>query len=89
VAERLGNTSAICRKCYIHPRVIERYLREGLPAIAAPNPPRGGGIPLMAVEAAVLRLLRDGNGDLVATLRRAAGSARRRRRRDAVGAISR
>jgi DNA topoisomerase-1 len=26
VAERLGNTSAICRKCYIHPSVLEAFL---------------------------------------------------------------
>jgi len=26
VAERLGNTPAICRKCYIHPAVIDSYL---------------------------------------------------------------
>jgi DNA topoisomerase I len=26
VAERLGNTRAVCRKCYIHPAVIDRYL---------------------------------------------------------------
>jgi DNA topoisomerase-1 len=26
VAERLGNTPAICRKCYVHPAVIESYL---------------------------------------------------------------
>ncbi len=26
VAERLGNTPSICRKCYIHPAVIESYL---------------------------------------------------------------
>ncbi len=26
VAKRLGNTPAICRRCYIHPEVIERYL---------------------------------------------------------------
>jgi DNA topoisomerase-1 len=26
VAARLGNTKAVCRKCYIHPVVIERYL---------------------------------------------------------------
>src|SRR5205814_1674519 len=29
VAERLGNTPAICRKCYIHPSVIDGYI-EGL-----------------------------------------------------------
>jgi DNA topoisomerase-1 len=26
VAKKLGNTSAICRKCYVHPDVIEAYL---------------------------------------------------------------
>ncbi|MGC2300081.1 MAG: DNA topoisomerase IB [Acidobacteriaceae bacterium] len=26
VAERLGNTPAVCRKCYIHPAVLESYL---------------------------------------------------------------
>ena len=26
VAERLGNTPSICRKCYVHPGVIEAYL---------------------------------------------------------------
>jgi len=26
VAERLGNTQAVCRKCYVHPAVIDGYL---------------------------------------------------------------
>ena len=26
VAERLGNTPAVCRKCYVHPAVIESYM---------------------------------------------------------------
>jgi DNA topoisomerase-1 len=26
VAERLGNTPAVCRKCYVHPAVIDAYL---------------------------------------------------------------
>ncbi len=30
VAERLGNTVAVCRKCYVHPAVIEAYLEETL-----------------------------------------------------------
>lgn len=25
VAERLGNTPAVCRRCYIHPAVLEHY----------------------------------------------------------------
>jgi DNA topoisomerase-1 len=30
VAERLGNTQSICRKCYVHPAVIEAYLDRSL-----------------------------------------------------------
>jgi DNA topoisomerase I len=26
VAQRLGNTPAVCRKCYVHPAVVECYL---------------------------------------------------------------
>jgi DNA topoisomerase-1 len=29
VAQRLGNTAAVCRKCYVHPSVIETYLEGG------------------------------------------------------------
>ena len=28
MAEQLGNTVAICRKCYIHPAVIEAFTKE-------------------------------------------------------------
>lgn len=30
VAERLGNTKAVCRKCYIHPAVMDAYLDGNL-----------------------------------------------------------
>ena len=30
VAERLGNTKAVCRKCYIHPAIIDAYLDGSL-----------------------------------------------------------
>jgi DNA topoisomerase I len=30
VAERLGNTPAVCRKCYVHPFVIEGYMDKRL-----------------------------------------------------------
>ncbi|HBI44809.1 MAG TPA: hypothetical protein DDY78_18440 [Planctomycetales bacterium] len=29
-ARRLGNTVAVCRKCYIHPAVVEAYLDGSL-----------------------------------------------------------
>ncbi len=32
VAKRLGNTKAVCRKCYIHPAVLEAYLNGNLTA---------------------------------------------------------
>ena len=38
VAARLGNTAAICRKCYVHPGVVESYLGGTLDRIAR----RGG-----------------------------------------------
>jgi DNA topoisomerase-1 len=30
VAEKLGNTKAVCRKCYIHPAVLESYVEGSL-----------------------------------------------------------
>jgi DNA topoisomerase-1 len=29
VAAKLGNTPAICRRCYVHPAIIESYLEDG------------------------------------------------------------
>jgi len=31
VAAQLGNTPAVCRKCYVHPSVLEAYLERELP----------------------------------------------------------
>jgi DNA topoisomerase-1 len=54
VAKKLGNTVAVCRKCYIHPALLEDFekgsLRLRLPARA-----RGG---LTAAEIAVRNYLR-------------------------------
>lgn len=30
VAARLGNTPAVCRKCYVHPEVLDAYLEQAL-----------------------------------------------------------
>jgi DNA topoisomerase-1 len=64
VAERLGNTAAVCRKCYVHPAIITSYLEGALPAaLAAPIATRRDvRVPRPATrlrpeEAAVLRLL--------------------------------
>ncbi len=42
VAQRLANTPAVCRACYVHPSIIDTYLAGQLPARgAAPAGPRG------------------------------------------------
>ena len=61
VAKELGNTAAICRRCYIHPDVIEDYLDGGLAEALKQRTEEElveslGG--LGASEAAVLALLR-------------------------------
>ena len=63
VAERLGNTRAVCRKYYIHPALLEAYLK-GLTA-ATPRktrPRRSKGKPVAALrrdEVAILQFLQD------------------------------
>ena len=37
VARRLGNTRAVCRKCYIHPIVLDAYLNRSLFAVSPPH----------------------------------------------------
>ena len=53
VAKRLGNTRAVCRKCYVHPAVFDAYLDGSM--ADAPAARAAGG--LTASETAVLRLL--------------------------------
>ena len=56
VAERLGNTPAICRRCYVHPAVIEAYLDGSLrDALGSRARRASGGLP--PEEAAVLELV--------------------------------
>ena len=59
VAARLGNTPTVCRACYVHPEVIDRYL-DGTMVDALTRRARGvgrGAHALRAEEAAVLGLL--------------------------------
>ncbi len=56
VAAALGNTRAVCRRCYVHPVVIDAFLDGSLHArLSRPVPAVPG---LRQAEAAVLRLLR-------------------------------
>ena len=65
VAERLGNTRAVCRKCYVHPALLHAYLSGRtvpLPAAAPrrPTAPRGrGAAALRSDEVMVLQFLQE------------------------------
>lgn len=73
VARRMGNTPAICRKCYVHPAIIDAYL-TGRKLRRAPRSSTGkttgtfGG--MKAEEAAVLCLLRPRGSRIGRDLRR-------------------
>lgn len=58
VAELLGNTPAVCRKCYVHPAVLEAYL-SGVRIIGLPaTKQRAKDADLRWVEAAMRKFLR-------------------------------
>jgi DNA topoisomerase-1 len=61
VARQLGNTPAICRKCYIHPAVIDAFGDGRLAGLKKPRARKG----LRAEEVALMRFLEE--------LQRAAG----------------
>jgi DNA topoisomerase-1 len=59
VAGRLGNTKAVCRKCYVHPTVIDAFL-EGetiAPFVRTTSTTRSSRHQLSAEESAVVKLL--------------------------------
>jgi DNA topoisomerase I len=58
VAQRLGNTPAICRKCYVHPEVLAAYIEGGLELkIKDEAPAPESATALKAEEKAVLAML--------------------------------
>ncbi len=75
VAKMLGNTPAICRRCYVHPSVLDGYLAGQTIATlqqSADQRLRGSLARLRPEEAAVLMLLRE----RLAAAERAGGSQR-------------
>jgi DNA topoisomerase-1 len=58
VAQLLGNTPAICRKCYVHPAVIEAYLSGSQIAGLVQCTKRPGNVNLRRAERAILKSLR-------------------------------
>jgi DNA topoisomerase-1 len=57
VAEQLGNTPAVCRKSYIHPRVLSSYLDGSLRPVLATAKQCMRAPEMWAVEGLVMRLL--------------------------------
>ncbi|MHB1247168.1 MAG: DNA topoisomerase IB [Sulfuriferula sp.] len=55
VAERLGNTPAVCRKHYIHPLVLESFMRQRLQTLCGKLP---SGRDSVRAEHAMMALLR-------------------------------
>jgi DNA topoisomerase-1 len=53
VAKQLGNTPAVCRKCYIHPAVVERFMLGALTELPRPRERKG----LRAEEVALAMFL--------------------------------
>jgi DNA topoisomerase-1 len=58
VAAALGNTRAVCRKYYIHPAIMDAYLRGVLTQSFTDQSPRVTRTGLSSEEAGVLRLLK-------------------------------
>jgi DNA topoisomerase-1 len=79
VADHLGNTVAVCRKCYIHPAVLDAYLANTLDRDLKRGRSTAG---LSRHEAAILRFLRktvNQQGRLSVDLRRSLRKQRKRR----------
>src|SRR6266852_923692 len=57
VAEQLGNTPAVCRKCYIHPAVIESFATGKLAPFVATLAWAGAAAETGQVERALMRFL--------------------------------
>lgn len=66
VAEKLGNTPSICRKCYVHPVVIESYLDHSimtLKQLPTPKECAGKEHELTPEEASIIALLQQRMAD--------------------------
>jgi DNA topoisomerase-1 len=58
VAARLGNTPAVCRKCYVHPELLAVYLEKG--SLGLPKPSPKGARGMLPEDRFVMQLLRRG-----------------------------
>jgi len=85
VAEKLGNTPSICRKCYVHPAVIESYLDGTMVNAMQQRAREEMALELQALEAeeaAVLALLQE---RLAQAAREGAAKTKKRKARRTAG----
>ena len=82
VAARLGNTPAVCRKCYVHPDILEAFMESGTLDMQRKVRHTEG---LLPEELAVLALLerRAGESDSEKTLRQLQHSLKGRKKKAA------
>ncbi|HET9095581.1 MAG TPA: hypothetical protein VFN37_02880 [Candidatus Baltobacteraceae bacterium] len=82
VAKRLGNTPAVCRKCYVHPHVVDVYLERGTLQASAKTRRTDG---LLPEELFVLALLQEraGETDASRTVRQLKRSLKARKKKAA------
>jgi len=86
VAEKLGNTPAVCKKSYIHPGIIAEFLADGGLSLKEKASHRAGTDALARHEAAVVALIEriaaHQSEQLATTLRRAVRAERGKRAHD-------
>jgi DNA topoisomerase-1 len=79
-AKKLGNTPAMCRKCYVHPGVLDAYVDGTLHEIAHIAADSRPSDTLQAQEAIVLRLLeKPGSGIAAPALPKPVGAVRKKK----------
>jgi DNA topoisomerase-1 len=82
VAKRLGNTPAICRKCYVHPAIVDAFLEQG--RLAPSRAPRNrDGLESEETFALALLLERASQTDSERTMRGLQQSLRKRKKQAA------
>ncbi|MFJ2462631.1 DNA topoisomerase IB [Pseudomonas sp. NPDC087615] len=59
VAKQLGNTPAVCRKCYIHPAVVEKFMLGALAELPRPRVRKG-----LRTEEVALAMFLERMGDM-------------------------
>jgi len=76
VAGKLGNTVAVCRKCYVHPLVLENFAEGTLPSAAVA---RNGDLPVIAEVKRPRLGLAPEEKDVLKFLRSSRGRRRKKR----------